>query len=83
MDDNRDSTDLVPAEMRRQIEAVAIEESRPPRDLINEAIGDFLRNRRWRRLVERGQARARELGLTETDLPRLIAEARGEAHQGH
>jgi hypothetical protein len=75
MDDHCDSAALVLPEMR-QIEAAAIEESRPPRELVSEAIGDFLRNRRWRRLVERGQARARELGLTEADLPRLIAEAR-------
>lgn len=82
MDHHRDSADLVLPEMRRQIEAAATEESRQPRDLVNEAIGDYLRNRRWRRLVERGQSRARELGLTEADLPRLIAEARREARHG-
>ncbi len=42
----------------------------------------YLKNRRWRRLIERGQARARELGLTEADLPRLIAEYRREQRQG-
>jgi len=36
----------------------------------------YLSDRRWRQLVAYGEARARELGLTEADLPQLIAEAR-------
>ena len=74
-------TDLVPGELLREIEAAA-EDRRPASELVGEAIGEFPRNRRWRRLVERGQARARELGLTEADLPRLIAEARAGHRQG-
>jgi hypothetical protein len=74
--------ELVPFDLRREIEAAAVEDRRPAGELVGEAIGDFLKNRRWRRLVERGQAHARELGLAEADLPRLIAEARTEHRQG-
>jgi hypothetical protein len=74
--------DGIPDELFREIEAAAEEERRPAGELVGEAIGAYLKNRRWRRLVERGQARARELGLTEADLPRLIAEARAEQRQG-
>lgn len=70
--------DLVSPELRREIEAAAAEDRRPPDELVGEALGDFLKNRRWRRLVARGQERARALGLTEADLPRLIAETRAE-----
>ena len=75
-------TDLVSAELLREIEAAAKEDRRRPAELVGEALGDFLKNRRWRRLVERGQERARALGLTEADLPRLIAETRTENRQG-
>lgn len=77
-----DNADLLPAELKREIDVAAAEERRPPGEIIGEAIGTYLKNRRWRQLVERGQARARELGLTESDLPRLIAESRAERRQG-
>lgn len=75
-------TDLVSPELLREIEATAAEDRRPVGDVVDEAIGVYLKNRRWQQLVERGQARARELGLSEADLPRLIAESRAEHRQG-
>ena len=47
-----------------------------PAEIVREAIERYVKDRRWRRLIAYGQARARQLGLTEADLPRLIAEAR-------
>ena len=44
------TNDLVTADPRREIEAEAMEDSRPAKELVDEAIGDFPRNRRRRRL---------------------------------
>jgi hypothetical protein len=74
---------LVPSRLIPEVRATAEEDHREPGELVGEALEIYLKNRRWRRLVERGQARARELGLTEADLPRLIAESRQERRQGH
>jgi hypothetical protein len=74
---------LVPPRLLPEIQAAAEEDHRAPDELVGGALEICLKNRRWRRLVEGGQARARELGLTEADLPRLIAESRQERRQGH
>lgn len=74
---------LVPSRLIPEVRATAEEDHRAPNELVGEAVEIYLKNRRWRRLVERGQARARELGLTEADLPRLIAEAWQERRQEH
>ena len=82
MASDADTDTLIPPELLPEIEAAADEEQRAPSELVSEALETYLKNRRWRRLIEMGQARARALGLTEDDLPRLIAEAREEARRG-
>lgn len=77
-----DADTLIPPELASEIRAAAEEEQRAPSELVGDAVAAYLRDRRWRRLLEFGQARARELGLTEEDMPRLIAEVREEAHRG-
>ncbi len=73
---------LIPPELLPEIQVAAEEEQRAASALVGEALETYLKNRRWRRLLEEGQARARALGLTEDDLPRLIAEVREEARRG-
>lgn len=73
---------LLPPSLLAEVQAAADEEHRPSAELVREAIERYLQDRRWQRLVAYGQTRARELGLTEADLPRLIAEARQEHRQG-
>ena len=46
--------------------------------IANEATKRYLALRRLDRLQRYGQKRAEELGITEDDLPRLIAESRAE-----
>lgn len=75
--------DLVPPEMRPAIEAIAEEEHRAPSELVREALDRYMDEREWRKLLAFGQQRAKDLGLTEDDVPRLIAEVRRErAGQG-
>lgn len=75
------SDTLVPPRLLSEITAAADEDQREAGELVGEALEIYLKNRRWRRLVERGQARARELGLTDADLPRLIAKSREECQR--
>ncbi len=69
---------LVPPTLLAEIHAAAEEEHRSSAELVREAIERYLQDRRWQRLAAYGQARARELGLSEADIPRLIREARQE-----
>jgi len=68
----------IPPSLLAEIQAAAEEEKRPAEEVLREAIERYLENRRWQQLVSYGQQRARELGLTEADVPRLIAESRRE-----
>ena len=79
---SEDIDTLVPAELIPELEAAAAEEHRETRAVVGEAVTAYLKDRQWRRLLATTEARARELGLTEEDVPRLIAESRREARQG-
>jgi predicted transcriptional regulator len=71
----------IPPSLLKEIQAAAEEEKRPAEEVLREAIERYLENRRWQRILAYGQQRARELGLTEADVPRLIAESRRERAQ--
>jgi hypothetical protein len=45
---------------------------------MEDAMQQFLQDRRWQGLVAYGKGQARSLGLESDDVPRLIAEARSE-----
>ena len=77
-----DTDTLVPADLIPELEAVAAEDHRETSVVVGEAVTKYLKDRRWRQLLARMEGRARELGLTEEDVPRLIAESRREARQG-
>jgi predicted transcriptional regulator len=51
-------------------------ENRTPDELLEDAAELYLKNQRWEKLLEFGEQNARNLGLTEEDVSRLIAEAR-------
>jgi CopG family transcriptional regulator/antitoxin EndoAI len=67
----------LPADLVRETQRVAKEESRTRSDLIRDALQQYLTSRRWRRLRQWGAETADRLGLkTEADLQRLLAEVR-------
>lgn len=72
----------VPPTLAAEIQAAADEERRAPLDVLRDAIENYRREQRWRRTLAYGADRARTLGLTEGDVPRLIAEYRQERRQG-
>jgi hypothetical protein len=73
---------LVPPGLLPEIQAAAEEEHREPGELVRDALERYLREKRWKKLFAYGEQRAKELGLTEADIPRLIAEVREEKRQG-
>jgi hypothetical protein len=75
-------TDLtIPPALVAAIQAAAEEEHRAPGDLVREALERTMEDREWNRIFAYGDARAKALGLTEEDVPRLIAEHRQEKRQ--
>jgi len=69
---------LVPSAMLPEIHAAAEEEHRPPSELVREALEHYMEARAWKKIFAYGDARAKALGLTEQDVPRLISESRRE-----
>ncbi len=68
-------------ELYEQASREAQAEGKTADELAQEALTAYLALRRLDRLQEYGQQRADELGLTEADIPRLIAETRRESRQ--
>ena len=64
-----------------RVEEEAQKQGRTPDDIANEATRRFLALRRLQDLQQYGEERARGLGLTEDDVPRLIAESRAEGRR--
>ena len=65
----------LPADLVRETQRGAKEESRTRSDLIRDALQQYLASRRWRRLRQWGAETAERLGLkTEADLQHLLAE---------
>ena len=50
------------------------------RPLASDELRRQVDDRKWRALIEAGGRRAQALGLTEDDVPRLVAEARRDRH---
>lgn len=65
-------------EVFARVSAEAQKEGKTPDELANEATKRFLASRQLQDLQQYGRQRASDMGLTEDDVPRLIAESRAE-----
>ena len=65
-------------EVFARVAAEAQKEGKTPDELTNEAAKRFLTARRLQDLQQYGRQRASHLGLTDDDVPRLMAESRAE-----
>ena len=65
-------------EQLAELEKLARAQGRPVAEVLSEAVTAYLNERSWQNLVEAGHKRAKAMGLTEEDVPRLIAEVRSE-----
>ncbi len=68
-------------ELYDQASREAAAEGKTTDEITRDALTSYLALRRLDRLQEYGQRQANELGLTEADLPRLIAETRTASRQ--
>lgn len=68
-------------ELYEQASREAQAEGKTTDEIARDALTAYLAVRQLDRLQEYGQQRANELGLTEADIPRLIAESRRESRQ--
>ena len=68
----------IDAELFERISQEAKAEGKTADEIANEATRRYLALRRLQKLQQYGQRRAEELGITEEDAPRLIAESRAE-----
>jgi predicted transcriptional regulator len=79
--ENETTTISMPPDLLAQAQAIADEEHRTMDDVVREAVERYVEHHRWQRLYAYGEERATTLGLTETDVPRLIAEYRREQRE--
>jgi hypothetical protein len=68
----------LPGKLLAELETAARAEDRPVGEVLAEAVRKYLDERVWQRLIQSGRERATELGLTEEDIPRLIADSRSD-----
>jgi len=73
-----DAKELLSEKMIKQIEEAARTQNRRPVEVLEEAWGRYMTTRRLEQLAERGEERARALGIQEDDVPRLVGEVRRE-----
>ena len=71
----------LPEPLLAEIQSAAQAENRSVEEILQEAIRQYLDNRSWTKILGYGQRRAKELGLTEADIDRAIAETRAEQHR--
>lgn len=69
----------LPDELLREVDEYAKLECRTRSELFREAARQYIGSRRWRRLRELGSRTARDLGLSEEDVERIVQEYRADA----
>lgn len=70
----------LPLEMLKRARNLAKAENRSMSDRLREAYRVYERKRRWDDLNAFGEQTAATLGITESDVPRLVEEVRKEMH---
>ena len=68
----------LPEGLQIELEKAARAQGRQVGDVLAEAVKTYLDEQSWQKLIQSGRKRAKDLGYTEDDVPRLIAESRSE-----
>ena len=75
--------ELISEELLHQVEEAARAQNREPSELVSEAVRKYLDDQSWVQFVGRNESRARQSGIDEEDVDRLISEVRLEnEHRG-
>ena len=72
----------LPDGLQAEIEKVARAQERTVNEVLAEAVDRYIREEQWQTLKSYGRQKARERGIKEGDVLRLIAESRRENAQG-
>ena len=72
----------LPDGLQTEIEKVARAQERTVNEVLAEAVDCYIREKQWQGLKSYGRQKARERGIKEGDVLRLIAESRRENAQG-
>ena len=72
----------LPDGLQKEIEKVARAQERTVNEVLAEAVDRYIREEQWQSLKSYGRQKARERGIKEGDVLRLIAESRRENAQG-
>jgi predicted transcriptional regulator len=59
-----------------ELEKLARAQERTVDEVLSEAVDRYTKEKQWEAVKQHGKAKSRELGLKESDVPRLIAESR-------
>jgi predicted transcriptional regulator len=71
------TTTQLPDELQQKVEEIAREQERKPSEVV-EDVRRYVAFRRLEQLAEKGEKRARALGIREEDVPGLVQELRRE-----
>ena len=66
----------LPERLQIEIEKVAKAQGRPVNDIVAEAVDCYVKDKQWASLKRYGREKAREAGLGEGDVERLVSESR-------
>ena len=72
----------LPDGLQAEIEKVARAQERTVNEVLAEAVDRYIREEQWQSLKSYGRQKARERGIKEGDMLRLVAESRREHEQG-
>jgi predicted transcriptional regulator len=72
----------LPESLQAEIEKVARAQERTVNEVLADAVERYIKDKQWQSLKSYGRQKARERGIKEGDVPRLIAESRREHEQG-
>jgi hypothetical protein len=61
-----------------ELEKLARAQERSVDEVLSEAVDRYIRDKPWEAVKRYGVAKSRERGLTEANVPRLVAESRAE-----
>ena len=68
----------LPEPLLAEIRSAAQAEHRSVDEVLTDAVKRYIEERSWTRLLDYGAERAKTLGVTESDIDRLIAESRAQ-----
>jgi metal-responsive CopG/Arc/MetJ family transcriptional regulator len=71
----------LPEPLLAEIQSAAQAEHRSADEVVADAVRAYLEKQSWAQFVERNARRAKEMGITEDDVDRLITEYRTENQQ--